>query len=104
MGWTPFPPPLQTRPWTSLQPASTTPVRLRERSDQAMKLGVFDHMDRGQPPLDQLFRERLRLVEAYDEAGFHGYHVAEHHATPLGVAPSPGVWMAAIAERTKRLR
>ncbi len=69
-----------------------------------MKLGVFDHMDRGLAPLDQFFEERLKLVEAYDKAGFYGYHVAEHHATPLGVAPSPGVWLAAVAQRTTRLR
>jgi alkanesulfonate monooxygenase SsuD/methylene tetrahydromethanopterin reductase-like flavin-dependent oxidoreductase (luciferase family) len=69
-----------------------------------MKLGIFDHMDRGLAPLDRFFEERLKLVEAYDRAGFYGYHVAEHHATPLGVAPSPGVWLAAIAQRTKRLR
>ena len=69
-----------------------------------MKLGVFDHMDRGLAPLDRFFEERLKLVEAYDAAGFYGYHVAEHHATPLGVAPSPGVWLAAIAQRTRRLR
>ena len=69
-----------------------------------MKLGVFDHMDRGLAPLDRFFDERLKLTEAYDRAGFYGYHVAEHHATPLGVAPSPGVWLAAVAQRTKRLR
>lgn len=69
-----------------------------------MKLGVFDHMDRGVTPLDRFYEERLTLVEAYDRAGFYGYHVAEHHATPLGVAPSPGVWLSAIAQRTKRLR
>jgi hypothetical protein len=69
-----------------------------------MKLGVFDHMDRGLSPLDQFFEERLQLIEAYDRAGMYGYHVAEHHATPLGVAPSPGAWLAAIAQRTKRLR
>jgi len=69
-----------------------------------MQLGVFDHMDRGLAPLDQFYEERLKLVEAYDRAGFYGYHVAEHHATPLGVAASPGVWLAAIAQRTKRLR
>jgi alkanesulfonate monooxygenase SsuD/methylene tetrahydromethanopterin reductase-like flavin-dependent oxidoreductase (luciferase family) len=69
-----------------------------------MRLGVFDHMDRGLAPLDQFFQERLKLVEAYDQAGFYGYHVAEHHATPLGVAPSPGVWLAAVAQRTKTLR
>jgi alkanesulfonate monooxygenase SsuD/methylene tetrahydromethanopterin reductase-like flavin-dependent oxidoreductase (luciferase family) len=69
-----------------------------------MKLGIFDHMDRGLTPLDQFYEERLKLVEAYDRAGFYGYHVAEHHATPLGVAPSPGIWLAAIAQRTKQLR
>ena len=66
-----------------------------------MRLGVFDHMDRGAGSLDRLFSDRLRLVEAYDRAGFYGYHVAEHHATPLGVAPSPGVWLAAIAQRAE---
>ena len=69
-----------------------------------MKLGVFDHMDRGVASLDRFYEERLKLVEAYDRAGFHGYHVAEHHATPLGVAPAPGVWLAAVAQRTQRLR
>ena len=69
-----------------------------------MRIGVFDHMDRGNTPLDRFFSDRMSLIEAYDRAGFYGYHVAEHHATPLGVAPSPGVWLAAIAARTKQLR
>jgi alkanesulfonate monooxygenase SsuD/methylene tetrahydromethanopterin reductase-like flavin-dependent oxidoreductase (luciferase family) len=70
----------------------------------SMRFGVFDHMDRAAVPLDQFFSDRLRLVQAYDRAGFYGYHVAEHHATPLGVAPSPGVWLAAVAQQTKQLR
>src|SRR5262249_62104625 len=41
---------------------------------------------------------------AYDAAGFHAYHLAEHHATPLGMAPSPGVFLAAVAQRTRNLR
>lgn len=69
-----------------------------------MQFGVFDHMDRAAVPLDRFYADRLRLVEAYDRAGFYGYHVAEHHATPLGVAPSPGVWLAAVAQHTKRLQ
>lgn len=69
-----------------------------------MKIGVFDHMDRGAVPLVQQYEDRLKLVEAYDRAGFYGYHVAEHHATPLGVASCPGVWLAAVAARTKQLR
>src|SRR5215468_3654152 len=69
-----------------------------------MKFGVFDHMDQAGVPLEQQFAERLRLIEAYDRLGFHAYHLAEHHGTPLGLAPSPGLFMAAVAQRTKRLR
>jgi len=69
-----------------------------------MKFGVFDHMDRGAGPLDRFYADRLALVEAYDKAGFYGYHVAEHHATPLGLAPSPSVYLSAVAQRTQRLR
>jgi alkanesulfonate monooxygenase SsuD/methylene tetrahydromethanopterin reductase-like flavin-dependent oxidoreductase (luciferase family) len=69
-----------------------------------MRFGIFDHLDDGGVPLGQLFEERLRLIELYDRAGFYGYHLAEHHATPLGCAPSPGVFLAAVAQRTRRLR
>ena len=55
-----------------------------------MKFGVFDHMDDAGVPLGQLYADRLALVEAYDRAGIYGYHVAEHHSTPLGCAASPG--------------
>jgi alkanesulfonate monooxygenase SsuD/methylene tetrahydromethanopterin reductase-like flavin-dependent oxidoreductase (luciferase family) len=69
-----------------------------------MKFGVFDHMDQAAVPLEQQFAERLRLIEAYDRLGFYAYQVAEHHGTPLGLAPSPSVFMGAVAQRTKRLR
>lgn len=69
-----------------------------------MQFGVFDHMDRGQGSLAELYESRLQLVEAYDRGGFYGYHVAEHHATPLGVAPSPSVFLSAVAQRTRTLR
>ena len=70
----------------------------------SLKFGVFDHMDQGALPLHRQYEERLKLIEAYDRAGFHAYHLAEHHATPLGMAPSPSVFLAAVAQRTKRLR
>ena len=69
-----------------------------------MKFGIFDHMDDGGVPLGEQFEERLQLVEACDRHGFHAYHVAEHHGTPLGLAPSPSVFLAAVAQRTRRLR
>lgn len=70
-----------------------------------MRFGVFDHVDRhAGEPLGAFYADRLALVEAYDRAGFYGYHVAEHHATPLGMAPSPSVYLSAVAQRTQRLR
>ncbi|MDP2334777.1 MAG: LLM class flavin-dependent oxidoreductase [Reyranella sp.] len=69
-----------------------------------MKFGVFDHMDRAGPDLGRQFEDRLKLIELYERAGFHAYHLAEHHATPLGMAPSPSVFLAAVAQRTKTLR
>jgi alkanesulfonate monooxygenase SsuD/methylene tetrahydromethanopterin reductase-like flavin-dependent oxidoreductase (luciferase family) len=69
-----------------------------------MKFGVFDHMDRAGPELGRQFEDRLRLIELYERSGFHAYHLAEHHATPLGMAPSPSVFLAAVAQRTKTLR
>ncbi|HYU67865.1 MAG TPA: LLM class flavin-dependent oxidoreductase [Burkholderiales bacterium] len=69
-----------------------------------MEFGVFDHLDRNDSPLDRYYRERLEIIEVYERAGFYSYHVAEHHLTPLGMAPSPSVFLAAVAQRTKRLR
>ncbi len=69
-----------------------------------MKFGVFDHMDESDVSLAQQYEERLKLIEAYDRLNFYAYHLAEHHGTPLGLAPSPGIFLAAVAQRTKRLR
>jgi alkanesulfonate monooxygenase SsuD/methylene tetrahydromethanopterin reductase-like flavin-dependent oxidoreductase (luciferase family) len=69
-----------------------------------MKFGIFDHLDDSGLPLARHFEERLRLIEAYDRAGFYAYHLAEHHNTPLGYAPSPSVFLSAVAQRTERLK
>jgi alkanesulfonate monooxygenase SsuD/methylene tetrahydromethanopterin reductase-like flavin-dependent oxidoreductase (luciferase family) len=69
-----------------------------------MEFGVFDHLDRNHLPLSEYYEARLKLIEAYERGGFYAYHVAEHHSTPIGMAPSPSVFLAAIAQRTKTLR
>ena len=69
-----------------------------------MKFGIFDHLDRSGPDAERQYEERLRLIELYEWAGFHAYHVAEHHGTPLGMAPSPGLFLSAVAQRTTTLR
>jgi alkanesulfonate monooxygenase SsuD/methylene tetrahydromethanopterin reductase-like flavin-dependent oxidoreductase (luciferase family) len=69
-----------------------------------MQFGVFDHVDDSGLPHAQHYEMRLRLVEAIDRLAFYSYHVAEHHGTPLGLAPSPSVYLAAVAQRTRRVR
>src|SRR5438128_11918909 len=69
-----------------------------------MEVGIFDHLDRREAPLDELYESRLRLLERYDAAGFASYHLAEHHATPLGLAPVPGIFLAAATQRTRKIR
>jgi len=66
--------------------------------------GVFDHLDRGGFELGEHYRNRLRLIENYDEIGLYAYHLAEHHGSSLGMAPSPSVFLSAVAQRTQRLR
>lgn len=68
-----------------------------------MKFGIFDHVDDSGLPLADHLEARLAMVEAYEAAGFHCYHVAEHHGTPLGHAPSPGMLFAALSQRTSRI-
>ena len=74
--------------------ANNTPIRF----------GIFDWIDHnGGNPAD-LYEERLRFLEYADAAGFYCYHMAEHQGTPLGMAPSPSVFLSAVAQRTRNLR
>src|SRR5262245_38147455 len=76
----------------------------RRKDIMAISFGIFDWIDRRSTPLGRVYEERLQLLEAADQASFGCYHLAEHHATPLGMAPSPSVFLAAAAQRTRRIR
>ena len=69
-----------------------------------MQFGVFDQNDLGTLPLADQYENRLRLIEFYDRSGFRTYHMSEHHSTPLSMTPSPSVFLAAVAQRTQRIR
>lgn len=71
-----------------------------------IKFGIFDHVERtsGDESLHQLFQDRLALIEEADRAGLWGYHVAEHHFTPLSMVPSQSLLLAAAAVRTTKIR
>ena len=68
-----------------------------------MKFGIFDHVEMADRSMATAFAERIRFVQAADEAGFWGYHVAEHHASPLNTVPAPGAYLGAIAQATRRI-
>ena len=69
-----------------------------------MQFGIFDHLDSDGSVLGEFFRRRLDLVALIEQEGFAGFHLAEHHSTPLGLAASPSVFLAAAIARTTRLR
>jgi Luciferase-like monooxygenase len=68
------------------------------------KFGIFDHIeDIPGTPTSQLFKERLELIKMADEAGFGGFHLAEHHGGELCMAPSQEVFIAAASQVTKNI-
>lgn len=69
-----------------------------------LKFGIFDHLDSDGQDLGPLLETRLGLIELIEKEGYAGYHMAEHHATPLGMASSPSVFLAAAFQRTRHLR
>ena len=56
------------------------------------------------PDLGRQYEDHLLLTEIYEWAGFHADHAAAHHGTPHRSAPSPGLFLAAVAQRTTKLR
>ncbi|MCI0786980.1 MAG: LLM class flavin-dependent oxidoreductase [Chloroflexi bacterium] len=69
-----------------------------------MKFGIFDHVERRDDvALDRQYADRLELIAQADRGGIYGYHVAEHHHSPLSMVPSQGLYLAAIAAKTERI-
>jgi alkanesulfonate monooxygenase SsuD/methylene tetrahydromethanopterin reductase-like flavin-dependent oxidoreductase (luciferase family) len=70
-----------------------------------LEFGLFDWIDAhpGMAPAE-VYDARLRVLTEADRGGFSTYHIAEHHGTPLGLAPSPSVFIAAAARETERIR
>jgi alkanesulfonate monooxygenase SsuD/methylene tetrahydromethanopterin reductase-like flavin-dependent oxidoreductase (luciferase family) len=72
-----------------------------------LEFGIWDHFEQQDPerlPLTQQYEERIQLIVEAERLGFSRYHVAEHHLTPLDMAPSPNVFLAAVARQTSRIR
>jgi alkanesulfonate monooxygenase SsuD/methylene tetrahydromethanopterin reductase-like flavin-dependent oxidoreductase (luciferase family) len=71
----------------------------------ALEFAIWDHFERQDGvTLERQYAERYALVAQAEAYGFTGYHVAEHHLTPLDMAPSPMLYLAALAQHTTRIR
>jgi alkanesulfonate monooxygenase SsuD/methylene tetrahydromethanopterin reductase-like flavin-dependent oxidoreductase (luciferase family) len=67
--------------------------------------GIWDHFERRRDvPVEQQYRDKIALLCEAERLGYYAYHIAEHHLTPLDLAPSPNVFLAALAQATSRLR
>jgi len=70
-----------------------------------MNFGIFDWVEASETLSPaEVFEHKLQLAAAADQAGFHGMFLAEHQGTPLSIDGSPALLLAAMFQRTKRLR
>jgi alkanesulfonate monooxygenase SsuD/methylene tetrahydromethanopterin reductase-like flavin-dependent oxidoreductase (luciferase family) len=72
-----------------------------------MKLSIFsvqDHYPDRPRTIPQLYGEVMSQAMLADELGYEGFFLAEHHFHPYGVAPNPELLLAAMAQRTRRIR
>ena len=70
-----------------------------------MRFGIFlapQHQPQGNPTL--ALQRDLELIELLDRLGFDEAWVGEHHSAGSEIIASPEVFIAAAAERTRRIR
>jgi alkanesulfonate monooxygenase SsuD/methylene tetrahydromethanopterin reductase-like flavin-dependent oxidoreductase (luciferase family) len=71
---------------------------------EELRFGIFDWIEASQRTPAQVYEHKLQLAAAAEQAGFHAYMIAEHQGTPLSIDGSPSVMLAAMFQRTQRLR
>jgi len=69
-----------------------------------VQFGIFDHLDHRCEAPGKTFSDRIEMIKAAEVGGYRAYHLAEHHGTRLGMASSPSVFLAAVAQTTSTIR
>ncbi len=70
-----------------------------------LEFGVFDWVDVAEGrTIAQTYDDRIAVARRADRGRFERYHIAEHHGATLGLAASPGLFAAAVARETARIR
>jgi alkanesulfonate monooxygenase SsuD/methylene tetrahydromethanopterin reductase-like flavin-dependent oxidoreductase (luciferase family) len=77
---------------------------MRNAPAMTFEFGIFDSFDQGDSTPGQVIANRLDFAVEAEKAGIAHYHVTEHHGTPLSVCPSPNLFLAALSQRTTRMR
>ncbi len=72
--------------------------------NETLRFGIFDWIEASRRPAAEVYEHKLQLAAAAERAGFHAYLMAEHQGTPLSIDGSPSVMLAAMFQRTRRLR
>ena len=65
---------------------------------------VNDHHPRLARTVPQLYEQVMRSCELAEQQGYDTFFCAEHHFHEYGVVPDPAVLLAALAQRTSRIR
>jgi alkanesulfonate monooxygenase SsuD/methylene tetrahydromethanopterin reductase-like flavin-dependent oxidoreductase (luciferase family) len=72
-----------------------------------MRYSVFsvnDHHPRLARTVPQLYAQVMHQCELAESLGYDTFFCAEHHFHEYGVVPDPAVMLAALAQRTARIR
>ena len=72
-----------------------------------MRYSIFsvqDHYPTRERSLATLYEQVLEQCDLADALGYDAFFVAEHHFHEYGAVPNPAVMLAAMAQRTKRIR
>lgn len=72
-----------------------------------MRYSVFsvqDHYPGRDRSIAELYGQVVEMAERADALGYDTFFVAEHHFHEYGVVPNPAVMLAALAQRTRRIR
>jgi alkanesulfonate monooxygenase SsuD/methylene tetrahydromethanopterin reductase-like flavin-dependent oxidoreductase (luciferase family) len=65
-----------------------------------IQFGIFDHIEMsGDQGVEALYESRIAFLKRAEEAGFYGFHLAEHHGHRLSASPSASVFLAASPGR-----
>ncbi|HET6504529.1 MAG TPA: LLM class flavin-dependent oxidoreductase [Amycolatopsis sp.] len=88
----------------SAQSAESAESAGSTESPAPVEFGIFDSFDLGRTTPAELLATRLRFAAEAERLGIGHYHVTEHHGTPLSVCPSPNLFLAALSQRTTRMR